>query len=172
MKAEIPEFLKEMSVRLNEQDGRCTSHPFFQVRCKKFLVTEQGYGEHHYEIVCDCEVVFRSDRDDLSEFAMQDDFIGFWEKHAEDEGIDSVNDINVSVDSWVFDEFLEAHDLNLVYVQEVEEVVSTHLTEADAKAFIARSQRKYTELYTYAESAYWSNDLRQLQDWIKSLNIN
>jgi hypothetical protein len=38
-----------------------------------------------------------------------------------------------------------------------------------AEQFIERKQHDYPKLYTYAESAYWSPQLRELQDWIKSL---
>jgi hypothetical protein len=59
--------------------------------------------------------------------------------------------------------------LLLVRVQEIEEVVSTHMTEADAIAFIARRRNDYPALYTYVESSYWAPQLRQLQDWIIGL---
>lgn len=44
----------------------------------------------------------------------------------------------------------------------IEEVVSTHMTEADAIAFIARKGHDYPTLYTYVESAYWAPQLRHV----------
>ena len=48
---EIPDFLIEMSERLNTQDNRLTAHPLFEVRYKQHLITEEGYNESHWEIV-------------------------------------------------------------------------------------------------------------------------
>ena len=60
-------------------------------------------------------------------------------------------------------------DVKKLYMQEIEEVVSTHLTEHDANWFISRKQHDYPPLYTYVVSAYWSPQLRELQDWIIGL---
>ncbi|MCH8553253.1 MAG: hypothetical protein LAT62_15045 [Natronospirillum sp.] len=54
-------------------------------------------------------------------------------------------------------------------VQEVEEVISTHLTQSDAEWFIRRKQHDYPPLYTYVESACWAPQLRQLQGWLTFL---
>ena len=94
--SEIPDFLLEMSEQMNSQPNRCTSHPLWQVRCKRYLITAEE-------------------------------------------------------------------------TEETEEIVTTHLTEADANWFIQRKQHDYPKLYTYVESAYWSPQLRELEDWIKQL---
>lgn len=170
VKKEIPAFLLEMSKQMREQDNRCTSHPFWQVRCKRYIPTEEGYGEVGYELVTDDgDIVFRSYRaeeDELETFLLEDyrehfDSILGGEATAEDAvlGFDPTED--------------DLPDgLRLVYVQEIEEVVSTHLTEADAKWFIRRKQHDYPPLYTYVGSAYWAPQLRELQDWIVSLTAD
>jgi hypothetical protein len=169
VKTEIPEFIHEMAKRLNEQDSRCTSHPFFQTRCKRYVVTEQGYNDHHYEICGDDGVLFRSHVDELEDFISSEEYSEYWEKVITNEELSDLSEISLDVEDFIFEEFLDGYDLNLIYVQEVDEIVSTHMTEADANRFIARKQHDYPKLYTYAASAYFSQDLRQLQDWIKTL---
>ena len=51
MKADIPQFLIELSKQMNSDPSRGTSHPFWQVRHKDYLITEEGYNEHHWELV-------------------------------------------------------------------------------------------------------------------------
>lgn len=41
MNKEVPEFLIELSKQMNSDPKRCTSHPFWQVRNKEYLVTEK-----------------------------------------------------------------------------------------------------------------------------------
>jgi hypothetical protein len=165
----VPEFLLEMSKQMQAQPNRMTAHPFWQVRCKRHLPTEQGYNDCGYEIVGDDGVVYRSydsDEEDL-ELLLLEDYPEFCEKWCADmENGDSIEDAIGSFDPQQ-DELPDG--LRLVYVQEVEEVVTTHLTESDAKWFIRRKQHDYPKLYTYVASAYWSPQFRQLQDWIIGL---
>jgi hypothetical protein len=159
MNIELPEFLLEMSKQMNEQPNRCTAHPFWQVRCKRYIVTEQGYNEHHWVLADDDGEFYRSDEDgDINEVLLER-YPEFCEKWAESEGEDFV-------DGFDSEYCCLPCDVRKVYVQEVEEVVTTHLTEVGAKQFISRKQHDYPELYTYVESAYWSPQLRELQDWI------
>lgn len=166
----VPEWLTEMSHQMRTQDNRCTSHPFWQVRCKRTLPTEQGYNEFGYEVCGDDGVVYRSGQpiDVLLEHLIDEheDWCMAWaEDYHPDEPWQSAME-----NWWCEDNFEDLPDgLRKVYVQEVEEVVSTHLTEADAMAFIERKQHDYPPLYTYVESAYWAPQLRMLQDWIIGL---
>jgi len=167
--AAIPDWLMEMSEQMRIQDNRGTSHPFFQVRCKRYIVTEQGYNEAGYELCTDDGVVYRSyaaEEDDLEKLLIED-YPEFCEQWRIDEGDETVDDAISSFDP-TEDDLPEG--VRLVYVQETEEIVSTHLTEVGARQFIRRKQHDYPKLYTYAESAYWSPQLRQLQDWIISLS--
>lgn len=50
-KIEVPAFLLEMSQQMHQQPSRCTAEPMWQVRVNKYLITEEGYNEHHWEIV-------------------------------------------------------------------------------------------------------------------------
>ena len=178
MKTQIPDFLLEMSRQMNEQDSRATSHPFWQVRCKRFLPVEVGYNEHHWELVDnESGVVYRSDTDSPEKAAQyfqeihEDWFKCLVTDCLEDPAlyhhVDAVVVFSESIDLENEDDFPSG--VSRVYVQEVEEVVSTHLTQSDAEWFIKRKQHDYPPLYTYVESAYWSPQLRQLQDWIISL---
>ena len=170
MNLEIPDFLLEMSQQMNFQSSRCTSHPFWQVRCTRYITTEKGYGDVGYELIGEHGVIYKSYSldDDLSK-VMLDNYPEFCKKWQEElEPDQSIEDAITYFDP-------EEHDLpeglSIVYVQEIEEVVSTHLTEADANWFIQRKQHDYPTLYTYVESAYWSPQLIKLQDWIKSLPL-
>ena len=156
---EIPDFLLEMSRQMREQPNRCTSHPFWQVRCKRYLPTLDGYNTDHYEVCGDEGVIYRSDYpvSELHEFLL-DEHEEWCKQYAE------------AIESWFDLDCDELPDgLTKIPVQEVEEIVSTHLTQSGAEQFIKRKQHDYPTLYTYVESAYWSPQLRQLQDWIISL---
>lgn len=167
MEIEIPDFLLEMSKQMAEQPSRCTSHPFWQVRCKRFVVTEKGYNEHHF-VLCDDEgEFFRSDTDHCPNEALFERHEAFCRAWAETNEVDFLE--NYSFSEW--DEELP-DGVKMLYVQEVEEVVSTHLTQHDAEGFIKRKQHDYPPLYTWVESAYWSPQFKQLQDWIISLTKN
>jgi hypothetical protein len=167
--ASLPEFLLEMSRQMREQPSRATAHPFWQVRCKRYLPTEQGYNESHYEVEGDEGPVYSSNTplSGLAEYLLEhhESWCRAWasENHEDDA------DYTDAVSNWIDPEYDLPAELTLVYVQEIEEVVTTHLTQAGAEAFIKRKQHDYPKLYTYVESAYWSPQLRELQDWIIGL---
>jgi len=165
----VPEFLLEMSKQMREQPNRMTAHPFWQVRCNRYLPTLEGCSEHHIEVCGDDGVVYRPDRpvSDLHEYLIEnhEEWCQQWaeENHDDDdwkEAIECYFDLDC-------DDLPE--ELRKIPVQEVQEVVSTHLTQAGAEQFIKRKQHDYPNLFTYVESAYWSPQLRELQDWIISL---
>ena len=180
MKTEIPEFLIELSKQMNQQDNYGTAHPFFQVRNKRYVITEEDYNEHHWEIVslCDNEVVYRSDIDsDFSRLAEDLDIYHpewcvEWTCHkdlAEGEDEMSFSDVfNLKFDP-TEELYLLPENYKKIRLQEVEEVISTHLTEAEADWFIERKEHDYPRAYKWTASAYWSNDIKNLQDWIKGL---
>jgi len=166
---EVPEFLLEMSRQMREQPSRSTSHPFWQVRCKRYLPTDQGCSESHYE-VCGAEGPVYSSKNpvsELSEYLLEN--YESWCREWASENHEDDADYTDAVSSWIDPESELPEDLTLVYMQEIEVVVTTHLTQAGAEAFIKRKQHDYPELYTYVESAYWSPQLRELQDWIIGL---
>lgn len=170
VKKEIPAFLLEMSKQMREQDNRCTAHPFWQVRCIRHIPTDEGYYSVGYELVTeDGDVVYRSYRaeEDELETLLLEHYREHFESMLDDE--ETAEDAVVGFDPTEDD---LPDGLRLVYVQEIEHVVSTHLTQADAKWFIRRKQHDYPPLYTYVESAYWAPQLRELQDWIISLTAD
>jgi len=178
MNIELPDFLLEMSKQMSEQPNRCTAHPFWQVRCKRYIVTAEGYNQHHWEL-------HEDDGEGYPVFSTQPHF----DNAASTEDFDEKNKawcsgwIEENIDAECVGEDTSFFDLfdfqrhqetcedwpegyRVIHLQEVEEVVTTHLTEVGALAFIKRKQHDYPELYTYVESAYWSPQLRELQDWI------
>lgn len=169
----IPEFLLEMSKQMAEQPNRMTAHPFWQVRCKRYLPTMEGYNEHHWELVGDDGVIWKSTDpiEDLVSTLTEDhpEWCASWlEDRDEIEGYgDTYEAMKECFDP---SEGEYPDELTWLPVQEIEEVVTTHLTQSDAEWFIKRKQHDYPPLYTWVESAYWSPQLRQLQDWIISLN--
>lgn len=167
--AVVPEWLAEMSTQMRQQPSRCTAHPFWQVRCKRYIPTAEGYNEHHQEVVGEDGTVWRSidPESQLLDYLQENhpDWCANWaEEHHPDD------DPEEALEMWFdFDEGDLPDELTVVAVQEIEEVVSTHLTQAGAEQFIKRKQHDYPPLYIYVESAYWSPQLRQLQDWIIGL---
>lgn len=178
---EIPEFLLEMSKQMNTDPNRCTAHPFWQVRCKRYLVTEEGYNESHWELHAEDSEGYPvfSTKPHYDNIAASEDFEERnkkWCSEWIEENIDSecIGEDSSFTDFFDFEGYQDSGDdwpegYKVIHLQETEEVVSTHLTEAGALQFIKRKQHDYPELYTYVESAYWSPQLRELQDWIKSL---
>ncbi|KXJ45845.1 hypothetical protein [Marinobacter sp. Hex_13] len=164
----VPDFLLEMSKQMREQPNRMTSHPFWQVRCNRYLPTLEGCSEHHTEICGDDGVVYRSDRPlcELHEYLIEnhEEWCQQWAEENHDDDWKEAIECHFDLDC---DDLPE--ELRRVPVQEIEEVVSTHLTQAGAEQFITRKQHDYPKLFTYVESAYWSPQLRELQDWIISL---
>lgn len=182
----IPKFLMEMSKQMNEQPNRCTSHPFWQVRCKRYLVTESGYNESHWEIISEeGTTLYHSEKDDdYSELFehlcdYESEWIAKWAEYECDMIVSIVGDeIDEDCRESLLDEFNDRfdpdhmdlpEDMNKLHMQEIEQVVTTHMTQADAEWFIQRKQHDYPKLYTYVESAYWSPQLKELQDWIMGL---
>ena len=80
-----------------------------------------------------------------------------------------MSDLEIFAESFDYDFDDLPKGVNRCFVQEAEEIVTTHLTEFGALKFIKRKQHDYPKLYTYVESAYWSPQLRELQDWIIGL---
>ena len=183
---EIPAFLLEMSQQMHQQDNRCTAEPIWQVRCKRYLPTEEGYDEHHWEIF-DTDggtALYRSDESDmkqaLAEWLAENDhqWCSNW---LFDNDIDEVcHDVSHTFDEVFIEAFIDKfnlesdHDqlpdpLKKFHLQETEEVIRSCLTEADARAFIARKQHDYPKLYTYVESMVFCPQMIQLRHWIMSL---
>ena len=182
MKSEIPQFLIEMSKQLNEQDNRITADPLFEVRYKKYLVTEQGYNESHWEIVSDNgDSLYHSENSkDYNELAgYLFDVELDWCKEFAHSYIDDFEIIDEeSFEEWqvMFDQTFDPdiYDLpdeyKVFHMQEIEVTVNSHFTEADAKAFITRKQHDYPPLYTYAISMCYCWNMIELRKWIMSIN--
>ena len=187
---EIPAFLLEMSQQMHQQSNRCTAEPIWQVRCKRYLPTEEGYDEHHWEIV-DTDggtALYRSDESDikqaLAEWLAENDhqWCSNWlfDNEIETNYPDIVHVNGPAIDEVFINAFIEDFDvesnhdqlpdpLKKFHLQETEEVIRSCLTEADARAFIARKQHDYPKLYTYVESMVFCPQMIQLRHWIMSL---
>lgn len=179
MKTEIPQFLLEMSEQMNSDPNRCTSHPYWQVRNKVYLVTESGYNEDHFEVVSDNEdylVVYHSKKsEDMSElscalFEYEKGWCENWFKYeCEDEEFTEENFYILFEEKFNLDYDELPEPYKKIHLQEIEEVLTTHMTQADAEWFIRRKKHDYPNAYTYVASAVWSPQFRELQDWIKGL---
>jgi len=173
MNKEIPQFILDLSKQLNDQPSRSTAHPFYQVRCERPYVTMEGYNSAYFEIYNEDSVVFSSNwqkngskEEEFAEYLVEYHYDWLCDTYEDAEVID----VDFVIENFDFDDCDNLPDeLTKLWIQEVEEVVSTHLTLDAAEQFIKRKQHDYPKLYTYAESAYWSPQLRELQDWIKSL---
>lgn len=172
MKKEIPDFLIEMSKQMNEQPNRCTAHPFWQVRCKREVTCAEG-REDFWVIVDtgnDYEEIYSSETCNTEEFVlyMIEHYHG-WVVDWQDDNDCPFNASNFEVENEIHRLPDGYNELEKIPMQRIEQVVTTHMTQADAEWFIKRKQHDYPPLYTYVESAYWSPQLRDLQDWIISL---
>lgn len=162
MKTDIPDFLLEMSQQMNTDPNRSTAHPYWQVRCKRWLPTPEGYNSDHYVLCDDDGDFYNSKTGGCVNTAFLERYPWFAAKWINENERDFVPNFDIDTDEL-------PENVTKIWVQEVDEVVSTHLTQHDAEWFIARKQHDYPKLYTYVESAYWAPQLKELQDWIKSL---
>ncbi|MCE0495741.1 ead/Ea22-like family protein [Vibrio salinus] len=180
MECEIPYFLMEMSKQMRKQNNRGTAAPIWQVRCKDYVATEEGINEHHIEIMdMNGQCVYRSDMD--ASFESFASYLLSNHKSWCDEWCDLYDVVNDSgkyekrafINSFLayFNPCIDELpvDLSLIHCQEIEKVISTHLTEEDANWFIRRKQHHHPKLYTHVESAYWSPQMKELRKWIMSL---
>lgn len=189
MNFEIPDFLIEMSKQINKQDNNCTAEPIYQVRCKRYLVTEEGYDESHWELHSDdsegIPIYSSKDGFDSSESARE-----LFEANDEwcEEWLLSMGLIELDDDVQPSDVYPDGHTLKLfeenfyfetdhdwptnirvIHMQETEEVIKTCLTKADADWFIQRKQHDYPPLYTYVESMIYCPQMIELRNWIIGL---
>lgn len=178
---EIPEFLLEMSHQLNTQDNRITADPIWQVRCKRWRVTADGFSDtFHIFNHADCDTVAESDNDTtvneqiltyMVEGYGHSDWAQEWalENGAQD-GMTERDLLDIFHES--FDPKCDdlPDNMELHWMEQYEDVVKTCLTEADANWFINRKQHDYPPLYTYVESMCYCPQMIELRNWIKSLN--
>ncbi|EGT3627669.1 ead/Ea22-like family protein [Morganella morganii] len=182
---EVPAFLLEMSQQMHQQPSRCTAEPMWQVRFKKDLITEEGYNDHHWEIVDteDGDILYHSlvcDKTALADWLVDNNHEWCKTWLLDNDIIEIYHDVVKSFDEVFTQAFIEDFDvednydelpeqLKKFHLQETEEVVKTCLTEADALAFIARKQHDYPKLYTYVESMVFCPQMIELRNWILSL---
>lgn len=170
---EIPDFLLEMSKQMNEQPTRCTAEPIWQVRCNRYLATEEGVNEHHFEIIDEEGSTLYSSLDDdcnnLAEYLRdyEEEFVDYFMGDKDGESLDEAL-LDEIMNGW-FDFNELPSNLRKVHLQEVEEVIKTCLTEYDANCFIKRKQHDYPKLYTYVDSMVFCPQMIELRNWIMSL---
>ena len=169
----VPDRILEISRNMNASPVRATANPFWEVRHKDYLVTSEGYNDHHFELVGDDGAFYRSDKPDAEnavEFIV--DFAEEWfEKvvsEAEENGMFFVNSSEIL--SFIINKNEFPEGINKVFVQQVKKTVWTGLSEFGANAFIKRKQHDYPKLYTYVESAYWSPELIEVMDFISGFS--
>lgn len=178
MKAEIPDFLIEMSKQINSQNNRMTADPLFEVRYKTHLITQEDYNESHWEIFCeDGHTLYHSKKSD--DFGVLAEYLFDYDQDWCEQWF-SFNDIDFKFSESSFIHFftdLFDHDLDdlpdgikKLHLQEIEVTVNAHFTEVDAQAFIDRKQHDYPKLYIYAISLYFCENMTKLRNWIKELD--
>ncbi len=184
MKTDIPDFLLEMSDQINTQENRCTADPIWQVRCKRWRVTAEGYSDvFHIFNHFDGDVVADSSHDSpineqisshIFNSCGNNEWVCSWslaygngEESMSEQ--DLIDDFNESFDA-KYNELPENVDLH--WMEEYEDIVKTCLTEADANWFIKRKQHDYPKLYTYVESMCYCPQMIELRNWIKQLNAS
>jgi hypothetical protein len=180
MNRTIPAFLIEMSKQMHEQDNRITAEPIWQVRCKRFRPTAQGYSDIFH--ILDTENDYGLVANSSSDININQQIVNYLDCDPDD--------LPIVLESWVdgeceltdgqekIDYFLENFDIDIdeidgfdvIWVEEYVDIVkSAFLTEVDANWFIQRKQHDYPKLYTYVVSMYLCPQMIELRNWILSL---
>lgn len=182
MKIELPEFLIEMSKQLDEQDNRITADPIWQVRCRRFRPTAEGYSdtfhimdtENDYELVADSSLDSGINEQIVSYLHCDPDDLPLELETWVDSQDDDIDDGQSKIDYFIenFDHEVDnIYCFSTVWVDEYEDIVkSAFLTEADANWFIKRKQHDYPPLYTYVASMYLCPQMIELRNWILSIS--
>lgn len=165
---------------MNEQHNRYTADPVWQVRCKRWRITKEGYSDT-FELVDvkdDYETVASNkENDDINQQILDwldcdpDDLPIILEEWVDGEiELESGQEkIDYFLDHFNH-EYDELKGIELFWVEEYEEVVKgAFLTEQDANWFIKRKQHDYPRLYTYVESMCFCPQMIELRNWIMSL---
>ncbi len=176
MNIELPDFLLHMSEQMNNQDNRCTSDVIYQVKQHQYFVTEEGYSEHHFVLAGDDGEFFRSDRG--SEEEAKDYLLDHYEEacadwlaqNHEDELNDGRDIEELFQEKFDLSEDIEDfHDeVKKLAVQQIDVVLHTCFTEKEALA-IASRYHESQEVFTYGVSLYFTEETKQLRNWIMSL---
>lgn len=175
LKLILPSWVLELAKQIQNQPSRSTAHQFWKVRYQEWVPVPHGYSDEYVILNTDeseeCYQSFNGNIDDLKSH--------LWDYHqgwCEDWVNHYADDYDCSTEDRFFDEFEIDRFINdlpdnlmQIYVGKQERIASTHLTENDVNWFIKRKQHDYPKLYTYVESAYWSPQLKRLQDWLKAL---
>jgi hypothetical protein len=185
MNTEIPAFLLEMSKQIREQDNHMTAYPIYQVRCKRYLVTEEGYSESHWELHAPDSEGYPtySSKPHYDNNAAAEDFfsenkkwcIEWLEENLLDYKRNSDSDEETFYECFDFDSYCETgdewpDDYTVIRMQETEEVIKTCFTKSDAEWFINRKQHDYPKLYTYVASMVFCPQMIELRNWIMELS--
>lgn len=165
MNIEIPEFLKEMSKQLNDQDNRITAEPIFCVYYDDKIPTDSEYSDDYF---------YRDDEGTVLDFedyidSLLDSYdceVEYINKLLEFAGCDELGEVT-EYDLSEFGEY--AFGVDKVYYLKEKKFVKASLTEADAQYFIKRKQHDYPPLYIYVESMIHQPQMIELRNWIKSL---
>lgn len=165
----IPEFLKEISHQLKEQDNRCTQDPIFMVCYDKWLTCADGRGDKEVFLINrDDEYTECDTKEELANYLIEhyEDFVNEYLLQQEDP-----NDLDLFREEFNPEDEIYPVGLNveLMCMQKEMTVVNSHLTEAGAKQFIKRKQHSYQKLYIYAYSMNLCPQMIELRKWIIGL---
>lgn len=158
LKSLIPQEILDIAKRMDADDPSGLLHTFWQVRVKKSFPAPDFYTDKWVLFDEDGEVFESWKVGDFNEFLCEKYEID----HLDWDG-DCVEDLKNKHEN--IPEYL-----NKIHYQEIEIVEATHLTKISAERFIEKKQPFYTnKLYIHQESAYWSPDLKAVQDFLKEL---
>lgn len=174
--ATIPAFLIAMSQQMKQQP----SDHVWQVRSKVHVITERGYNPSHWSIVelDDGQTLFRSDKHDQFEALaayLADTHEDWLVEFLEQEG--RIDDSNLGpllceklTGKLNIDGSFLPKNLRIFYMQAVDSVVATCLTQVEALNFIAQNKHLHSEpLYLHATPITGCPQMIELSNWILSL---
>lgn len=173
LKPLLPDFVFEMADQIATQPNRCTAHPFWQVRYKEWRPVPDDFGDEFQIFDCNDSISIYasySHDEDYKDYLWENyqEWCESWAIYENDEDYESPKDCFFDIFSCDGSEFPDG--VEKYRVEQFEQIASTHFTEHDANWFIERKQHDYPKLYTYVESAYWSPQVRKLQDWLRDLS--
>lgn len=139
MKAELPDFLLEISRNLNTQDNRGTANPMFVVFEKEIIVTHADYDHDRIEW---------SREDDPSVTADSRQHARLEKLYAS--GRDTPNWYRVTV-------------------KEIDRFVTVCFTEKGCKDYLEINRHNLRKPFIYAAGSYRNHEYQQMRNWLMGL---
>ena len=163
---------------MNNEDNRCTADPIWMVCHDEWLTCADDRGDKTILLLCDDDNHIECDIDDHTKI-----FEYLYESHNEwcieyiatygdEDELDAFYELcNIlDVNDGLASSLPEGVTTEELCMQKTMKVINSHLTLDGANQFIDRKQHDYPKLYTYVYSMYFCNQMKELRNWIKSIN--